>query len=111
MTDAAGTFLRVFRFLGLLDETDGVVSPSSRRLSSAALSTIVESYNFSVMTGGRKPGEEDPNSHCRCGKPGDWVNHFTSNHVESFKRRYNSLLLILGYEDNPDWSLPPAKAG
>lgn len=65
---------------------------------------IVDRYRFSKLTGGRKPGEENRDSHLRKGKPGDWENHFTDEHVRAFKNRYNELLVELGYETDTDWA-------
>lgn len=63
---------------------------------------IVETRSFERLTGRRK-GQENRGSHLRKGVPGDWVNHFTPAHIETFKARYNELILKLGYEDHPDW--------
>ena len=43
--------------------------------------------------------------HYRRGVPGDWVNHFESDHVRVFKGRYDDLLIKLGYEKNEGWDL------
>ena len=52
---------------------------------------------------GRKPGQEDRSSHFRKGVHGDWVNHFTPEHLQDFKERYEDLLFEFGYETEPDW--------
>ncbi len=31
-------------------------------------------------------------------------NHFNDRHVELFKKKYNNLLLKLGYEKSEDWN-------
>lgn len=64
---------------------------------------IVTEHSFSNMTGGRKRGQENRTSHYRKGVPGDWKNHFNSEHVRLFKKRYNDLLVKLGYESSEDW--------
>ena len=90
-------------FLGLLGEGRG-------RIDEGTLRDIVHRHRFEVKAGGRTPGEEDRSSHYRRGQSGDWVNHFEPVHVEAFKERYNDLLLLLGYETDPDWSLPAQSA-
>jgi hypothetical protein len=72
-------------------------------IPAATIGRIIDRFRFSKLTGGRKRGEENPNSHYRKGEPGDWKNHFTDAHVAAFKERYNDLLLKLGYESEPDW--------
>ncbi len=64
---------------------------------------IVASRTFERLTG-RKKGQENAHSHLRKGVPGDWRNHFSPEHVRAFKATYNSLVLNLGYESDPDWS-------
>lgn len=64
---------------------------------------IVTKHSFSNMTDGRKRGQEDRTSHYRKGVPGDWKNHFNNEHVRLFKKRYNDLLVKLGYESSEDW--------
>jgi sulfotransferase family protein len=133
--DPYRSFLEVFGFLGVLDET----SFSKRRqipyLLRAAtniywrqrrlfwrapmerfpaerLLGIVHKNRFSNYAGGREQGQVDEKSHYRKGEPGDWRNHFTAEHVERFKELYNDLLLKLGYESTPNWGLQanPARA-
>lgn len=38
---------------------------------------LVAAYSFETLSGGRKPGEADEQSHVRKGVAGDWRNHFT----------------------------------
>jgi len=71
----------------------------------STIERIVDQFRFSKLAGGRRRGEENKQSHYRKGQPGDWKNHFTGEHVRAFKNRYNNLLLKLGYEPDPDWSL------
>lgn len=68
------------------------------------LRDVIEQHRFERLTG-RTRGEENVKSHYRKGVPGDWQNHFEAEHVRAFKDRYNDLLLKLGYEDDPDWTL------
>lgn len=121
-------FLEIFGFLGLLDEE--YYSPSSRlrfllakvscklecligrsvrlpRVSRAIpaerLLGIVYERDFSKMSGGRQRGQIDTTSNYRRGVPGDWINHFSLEHLQFFKERYSDLLLQYGYESDPDW--------
>lgn len=64
---------------------------------------IIFNSQFSKLSGGRKPGEEDNKSHYRKGVHGDWVNHFNKGHIRQFKENYNGLLMKLGYENEGDW--------
>ena len=120
------TFLEIFSYLGLLDEE--YYSPSNRlRFLLAKTSSrfehlmgmhlprgvraipperllgIVYERDFSKLSGGRKKGQADPTSHYRSGVHGDWVNHFTVEHLQLFKEHYGSLVLQYGYESDPDW--------
>lgn len=56
-------------------------------------------YRFAKLTGGRRPGEENVNSHFRKGVAGDWQNHFTPKVKDVFDLRYGETLQRLGYDD------------
>jgi hypothetical protein len=68
----------------------------------ARLARILSASSFEVLSGGRRPGEE-ASHHFRRGVPGDWRNHFSTPHIDLFKRLYNPLLLKTGYERDEDW--------
>ena len=72
-------------------------------LPARTLDEIVEMKSFKKLSGGRTRGEEDASSHFRKGEPGDWANHFTKQHKEAFKDRFNEVLVKLGYEDDASW--------
>ncbi len=122
------TFLEIFGSLGLLDEE--YYSPSNRlwfllakagcklehlmgssahlprglrTIPAERLLGIVYERDFSKMSGGRQKGQVDPTSHYRRGVHGDWINHFSVEHLQVFKERYGDLLLQYGYESDPDW--------
>lgn len=57
------------------------------------------------MSGGRKKGQENVKNHFRKGVPGDWRNQFTEAHIAKFKSEFNPLLLKLGYETDPGWTV------
>jgi hypothetical protein len=120
--------LRVFRFLGLLDDARftfarrlssvlGTGLRTAERLSGSRISVplgprripaerllgIAWEHDFEKLSGGRQRGSEDPHNHFRKGTPGDWRNHFTAAHVAAFKARYPGLLVDLGYEADDGW--------
>jgi hypothetical protein len=122
------TFLEIFTSLELLDQD--YYSPSNRLrfLAAKARSTlerrmgsslrlprvirvmpserllgIVHERDFSRFSGGRQRGQVDVNSHYRRGVHGDWLEHFSLEHLRLFKERYNDLVLQYGYESDPDW--------
>jgi hypothetical protein len=124
-------FLEVFRFLGVLDETHydkqrwlpyllrsalnithrklGALQPVRTALDSIPgerVLGVVYDNRFEKFSEGRDKGRENVKSHYRKGAGGDWVNHFEPVHVAAFKRRWNDLVLKLGYERDPSWSLP-----
>ncbi len=123
----------VFSFLGIVDREEyapmkrvgylasrtarkigryaGVRLPGIERLPVERLLGIVWEHRFEKMSGGRKPGQEDPQSHYRKGIAGDWKNYFKEEHVREFKRRYNDLLLQYEYEQTPEWGETPQQVG
>jgi hypothetical protein len=66
-------------------------------LTGELLLGAVYANRFEAKTKGRKAGVEDTSSHYRKGVPGDWVNHFTPDHVEAFEERFPGLFERLGY--------------
>lgn len=123
-----GEMLKVFEFLGLVDEEDYTarkraayfLAKSARKvkhisksrislpvsldkLPAERLLGIVWEHGFSRKTRGREQGQEDTHSHYRKGVAGDWKNHFTAVHMNYFKEHCNDLLLRYGYERTPDW--------
>jgi hypothetical protein len=119
-------FLKIFDFLGILDErrmtgrywlAHGLsrrlqrwsggrltLNGHGQRLPAEKLLAIVWQNEFDRKSGGRRPGQEDKASHYRKGKPGDWRAHFQPEHIRYFKEQYNPLLLKLGYESSADWT-------
>ncbi len=68
-------------------------------VSDAELSEFVERHTFSKLSGGRKPGEEDINSHYRKGQSGDWKNYFDNSVMSHFRQITGHLIEELGYSD------------
>ncbi len=125
-------FLRIFGFLGILDESHqrkgqqlGFVFDSAlnilhhqhkwpwprRRASFPAgrLLDMVHDNRFSNFAGGREAGQVDEASHYRKGVAGDWRNHFGDRHAARFQELYGEVLLKLGYEASADWAAATAR--
>jgi lipopolysaccharide transport system ATP-binding protein len=68
-----------------------------------ALEDAVLACRFEKFSGGRKPGQEDINSHFRKGVAGDWKNQFSPHIKDVFKERFGEALKICGYEKGNDW--------
>lgn len=120
-TDPYRGFLRVFEFLGALDDTHYNKVKWPGYLASSSLNILnrktgwfprkkrtsvpgervlgcVYDQRYEKHAGGRKKGETDEKSHYRKGQANDWKNHFEPQHVEAFKARYGDLVERLGYE-------------
>ena len=68
------------------------------------LEEAVQRHSFSILAGGRAPGQEDRGSHYRKGVAGDWRNHFTVELARRFEHLYGDMLLLAGYETKKGWS-------
>ena len=69
------------------------------------VSDVIYRNRFEAKAKGRKPGAENSKSHYRKGISGDWVNHFSAEHCDYFRKNYNDLLIKLGYEKTADWKV------
>lgn len=67
------------------------------------LKEAVLACRFENFSGGRKPGQEDVNSHFRKGIAGDWKQHFTPRVKAAFKERFGEALQLCGYEKDLNW--------
>jgi hypothetical protein len=104
LVDPAASFEAIFRFLGLLEGAEPPPDVGPRAgIQCQRLLAIVAEHDFQKLSGGRRPGQEDPRSHFRKGIPGDWQNHFTPEVKEFFKRQYPGLPAKLGYARDDDW--------
>lgn len=128
-------FLEVFRFLGVLDERrhnklrwlpyllcatlnithrlSGGLQPIRApfdQVPGERLLGVVYDNRFEKLSEGRGRGVVDERSHYRKGEAGDWMNHLGERHVAAFKERWNDLVLRLGYESDPAWTLASARA-
>ena len=65
--------------------------------SQQVIKHCVSQASFSRLTGGRHPGEEDPQSFFRKGIVGDWRNVFRKRQVDVFNDIAGDLLEELGY--------------
>ena len=83
--------------------TGAPIPGAVKRLPAERVLGILHECDFRQRTKGRKPGEEDRGSHFRKGVRGDWLNHFSVEHLLAFKERYEDLLFQFGYETEPNW--------
>jgi hypothetical protein len=90
ISDAPAETARLLRFLGA-----GAGDEAVRR--------CVEAASFEKLSGGRRPGEEDPASPVRKGVTGDWRGAFTEGDRRVYKEEAGDLLVELGYEENHNW--------
>lgn len=72
-------------------------------IKKSILTEAVMACRFERISGGRKPGQENVNSHFRKGIAGDWKNQFTPRIKSIFKERFGEALRICGYEKDSDW--------
>lgn len=84
------------------DWFERIVDYCQINISKGNLREIVNRHSFEALTG-RKPGEEDIQSHFRKGVVGDWKNYFTPKVKEVFLQRYGQLLIKTGYEKDLNW--------
>ena len=61
-------------------------------LSEEDLAQLLRRYSFENLSGGRRPGEEDPHHKYRSGKPGTWTKYMTTPVLEYFLEQYGDLL-------------------
>jgi hypothetical protein len=78
-------------------------SMSMNKIPEERLLRLIYKNQFSRKSKGRDQGKEDKRSHYRKGVSGDWKNHFNQEHVSVFKKKYNQILIKLGYEEDDNW--------
>lgn len=74
-------------------------------VSQSCIKTCIERNTFEKLSGGRNPGEEDPNSFFRKGIVGDWRNYFSQENIEIFKKIAGRTLIAADYEKDDSWSI------
>src|SRR3546814_13139424 len=67
--------------------------------SEATVAAVVSRNAFAVASGGRQPGEADPQSFLRKGIAGDWKNHFDAECNRLYCDVAGESLSAAGYED------------
>jgi len=121
------TLIRVFSFLGLLDEDHYRFSSRlqsayrqiaaqankklrwslpgrfTRQITTPEILTITWRNSFEAKTRGRSTGDEDIQSHYRKGKSGDWREYFNEDHKKQFKQLYPGLVPQLHYHADDSW--------
>ena len=83
------------------------ISPLSfplQAMPEAEVGPAVRRKSFERLSGGRKKGEENVESHFRKGKAGDWKNHLSAQHLASFESAHPGLVERLGYAPLSVWS-------
>src|SRR3546814_13432998 len=85
LDDAAGEMQRLFRWFGC-------------DASEATVAAVVGRNAFAVASGGRQPGEADPQSFLRKGIAGDWKNHFDDECNRIYCSIAGGALADAGYE-------------
>ncbi len=61
------------------------------------LTLLLEDYRFERLSGGRRKGREDRESHYRKGTPGDWQNYFDRKVSDAFRDTTGDLIERMGY--------------
>lgn len=79
------TLLQICQWLGVASDSE-------------TLSACSSAADFRSLTGGRAPGQEDPNSFFRSGTSGGWRKHFSDHQAEQFWAMAGSEMARLGYE-------------
>jgi hypothetical protein len=73
------------------------------KIDTAALDKVLARHDFRAHSGGRDKGDEDVSSHFRKGTVGDWRLHFSEKTKVEFKRLFNDVLVLGGYERDDRW--------
>ncbi len=68
-----------------------------------ALKDLMQKHAYEKYSGGRRPGQEDLQSHYRKGVEGDWKAYFTPKVTAHFKRLFADVLIMGGYEKDASW--------
>lgn len=67
------------------------------RMPERVFRKLLDDYSFKSLSGGRREGQEDVQSHYRKGVAGDWKESFDDALVERFKGATGDLVETLGY--------------
>ncbi|MEM7330671.1 MAG: sulfotransferase domain-containing protein [Chloroflexota bacterium] len=98
--DPVPNFAKVLRHIGIEKNVESLADVIVERNRFERLS-----MGKRIWENGRKPGQENNNSHFRKGITGDWKNYMKSEHVARFKEVAGEQLIELGYEKDNDWSV------
>jgi hypothetical protein len=71
--------------------------------SLSKIEEIVSANSFLTLSSGREQGQENNSSFFRKGVAGDWVNHFTPELKELYKKLIGHFLVTHHYEENFSW--------
>jgi hypothetical protein len=94
--------IRLFRFEDLtgrdqLRWATELMDHCDIRVPQESLKTLLTRLSFEKLSGGRKPGEENPHHKYRSGKPGGWVKYFDADVLRTFEEVAGDLPQQLGY--------------
>jgi len=92
----------LLKYESLLSDAEPLISNLLEKLAvnnePPIVRSMVSKNSFERLTGGRKPGEEDPNSFFRKGVAQDWKNHLSPLEVKTFGSYAGKVLNTFGYE-------------
>lgn len=100
LADPVPNFAKVLRHIGIHKNVDSLAGVIVERNRFERLS-----MGKRIWENGRKPGQENNNSHFRKGITGDWKNYMKPAHIQKFKEIAGHQLIELGYEKDLNWSL------
>lgn len=100
LADSVLHFAQALRYIGIHKNVDTLADVIVDRNRFERLS-----MGRRIWQNGRKPGEENANSHFRKGITGDWKNYMKPAHIELFKEVAGQQLIDLGYETDLNWTL------
>lgn len=100
LADSVGYFSQALRYIGVTKNVNALSEVIVARNRFERLS-----MGRRIWQNGRKPGEENAQSHFRKGITGDWKNYMKPAHIEKFKEVAGQQLIELGYEKDFNWTL------
>ena len=87
--DTLGRAAEIFRFIGVSD------APADVRAAT-------EASSFERLSGGRRQGQVDPNSHYRRGEVGGWRDEMSPEEIAAAERSAGRMMASLGYDVSPE---------
>jgi sulfotransferase family protein len=95
-------FVMTVRYEDLVADTGpvlaGIMDHLKVRHTTKQIDSAIAKYRFEVLSGGRRPGEEDPLSHFRMGIPGEHEHFFDHDDRLLLDAQLGDLMEKMGYE-------------